>query len=220
MAARRGRRRHAAPGRPGRDGQPGGARRPVRPGHQGRRRLRRHLRQPAALPPAHAAGAAARPDPQPGDRRLGGRRAGRGRAVRRRRAGRHSSPVRCCCSCPWSLDCVDGDVARYTRRFSPLGAWLDASTDRLKEFACYAGLAWGAGAGRTGWLLAAAMIALQTARHSVDYTFTAVKDLREADVVRAAAGRPGRPRARRRRRRAGAPARSSSAGAAAPGDRP
>jgi hypothetical protein len=83
------------------------------------------------------------------------------------------------------VDCVDGDVARYTRRFSPLGAWLDASTDRLKEFACYAGLAWGAGAGRTGWLLAAAMIALQTTRHSIDYTFTAVKDLREAEVVRA-----------------------------------
>jgi hypothetical protein len=83
------------------------------------------------------------------------------------------------------LDCVDGDVARYTRRFSPLGAWLDASTDRLKEFACYAGLAWGADAGRTGWLLAAAMITLQTARHTVDYTFTAVKDLREAEVVRA-----------------------------------
>ena len=83
------------------------------------------------------------------------------------------------------LDCVDGDVARYTRRFSPLGAWLDASTDRLKEFACYAGLAWGADAGRTGWVLAAAMITLQTARHTVDYTFTAVKDLREAEVVRA-----------------------------------
>ena len=83
------------------------------------------------------------------------------------------------------VDCVDGDVARYTRLFSPLGAWLDASTDRLKEFACYAGLAWGAGAGRTGWVLAAAMIALQTTRHSVDYTFTAVKDLREAEVVRA-----------------------------------
>ncbi len=91
------------------------------------------------------------------------------------------------------LDCVDGDVARYTRRFSPLGAWLDASTDRLKEFACYAGLAWGADAGRTGWLLAAAMIALQTARHSVDYTFTAVKDLREADVVRAALDDPDDP---------------------------
>jgi hypothetical protein len=83
------------------------------------------------------------------------------------------------------LDCVDGDVARYTRRFSPLGAWLDASTDRLKEFACYAGLAWGADAGRIGWVLAAAMITLQTARHTVDYTFTAVKDLREAEVVQA-----------------------------------
>ena len=29
------------------------------------------------------------------------------------------------------------------------------------------------------------MITLQTARHTVDYTFTAVKDLREAEVVRA-----------------------------------
>jgi Family of unknown function (DUF5941)/CDP-alcohol phosphatidyltransferase len=91
------------------------------------------------------------------------------------------------------LDCVDGDVARYTRQFSPMGAWLDASTDRLKEFACYAGLAWGADAGRTGWVLAAAMIALQTARHSVDYTFTAVKDLREADVVHAALDDPADP---------------------------
>jgi phosphatidylglycerophosphate synthase len=91
------------------------------------------------------------------------------------------------------LDCVDGDVARYTRRFSPMGAWLDASTDRLKEFACYAGLAWGSGAGRTGWLLAAAMIALQTARHSVDYTFTAVRELREADVVHAALDDPDDP---------------------------
>ena len=37
------------------------------------------------------------------------------------------------------------------------------------------------------------MIALQTARHSVDYTFTAVKDLREADVVRAALDDPDDP---------------------------
>ena len=82
------------------------------------------------------------------------------------------------------LDCVDGEVARYNRAFSATGAWLDASTDRLKEFACYGGLAWGAvGAGRSGWLLAAAMLTLQTVRHTVDYTFTAVKDLRETDVV-------------------------------------
>jgi hypothetical protein len=79
------------------------------------------------------------------------------------------------------VDCVDGDVARYTRSFSARGAWLDASTDRLKEFACYGGLAWGSGAGAPAWLLAAAMLTLQTARHTVDYTFTAVKDLREAE---------------------------------------
>lgn len=78
------------------------------------------------------------------------------------------------------VDCVDGDVARYTRSFSATGAWLDASTDRLKEFACYGGLAWGAG-GDAAWLLAAAMLTLQTARHTVDYTFTAVKELREGE---------------------------------------
>lgn len=79
------------------------------------------------------------------------------------------------------VDCVDGDIARYTRRFSATGAWLDASTDRLKEFACYGGLAWGADEGWGPWVLAAAMLTLQTARHSVDYTFTAVKDDREAE---------------------------------------
>jgi hypothetical protein len=98
------------------------------------------------------------------------------------------------------VDCVDGDVARYTRRFSATGAWLDASTDRLKEFACYAGLAWGAGgADGSAWTLAVAMLTLQTARHSIDYTFTAVKEDREgesgvlpldepADAAAAAAG--------------------------------
>jgi len=89
------------------------------------------------------------------------------------------------------VDCVDGDVARYTRSFSATGAWLDASTDRLKEFACYGGLAWGAGDGDRAWLLAAAMLTLQTARHTVDYTFTAVKDLREAESAAAPLDRLG-----------------------------
>ncbi len=79
------------------------------------------------------------------------------------------------------VDCVDGEVARYTRGFSALGAWLDASTDRVKEYACYAGLAFGAA--ELGpvdpWLLAAAMLSLQTARHTSDYTFTLVKNVRE-----------------------------------------
>jgi phosphatidylglycerophosphate synthase len=80
------------------------------------------------------------------------------------------------------VDCVDGDVARYQRAFTPTGAWLDASTDRLKEFACYGGLAWGAGTGRTAWVLASVMLTVQTVRHAMDYTFTAVRELREDTV--------------------------------------
>ncbi|MGQ0844499.1 MAG: CDP-alcohol phosphatidyltransferase family protein [Sporichthyaceae bacterium] len=72
------------------------------------------------------------------------------------------------------IDCVDGETARYTRRFTPLGAWLDATTDRVKEYAVYAGLA--LGAARTGdpvWTLAAATLALQVFRNFVDFGFVA-----------------------------------------------
>ena len=79
------------------------------------------------------------------------------------------------------IDCVDGEVARYTRGFTSLGAWLDASTDRVKEYACYAGLAIGA-SGDGVWLLAAAMLTLQTTRHTTDYTFTLVKNIRESTL--------------------------------------
>ena len=80
------------------------------------------------------------------------------------------------------VDCVDGEVARYTRAFSSLGAWLDASTDRVKEYACYAGLAYGASGGGDVWLLAAVMLTLQTTRHTSDYTFALVKNLRESSL--------------------------------------
>ncbi|MGQ0464881.1 MAG: CDP-alcohol phosphatidyltransferase family protein [Sporichthyaceae bacterium] len=73
-----------------------------------------------------------------------------------------------------AIDCVDGETARYTRRFTPLGAWLDATTDRVKEYAVYAGLA--LGAARTGdpvWTLAAATLALQVFRNFVDFGFVA-----------------------------------------------
>ncbi len=80
------------------------------------------------------------------------------------------------------VDCVDGEVARYRRAFTALGAWLDASTDRVKEYACYAGLAVGAATAGPGvdlWLLAAAMMGLQTTRHTTDYLFTLVRNVRE-----------------------------------------
>jgi hypothetical protein len=70
------------------------------------------------------------------------------------------------------LDCVDGEVARYTRQFTSFGAWLDAVTDRVKEFAVYAGLA--VGAARSGedlWLFACSALALLVVRHHVDFGF-------------------------------------------------
>src|SRR5205085_1385778 len=44
----------------------------------------------------------------------------------------------------FTLDCVDGQLARYTRAFSRFGAWLDSIFDRTKEYLVYAGLAIGA----------------------------------------------------------------------------
>jgi phosphatidylglycerophosphate synthase len=76
------------------------------------------------------------------------------------------------------LDCVDGQVARYTRRFDPFGGWLDTMADRAKEYAAYAGLA--AGADRIGlpyaWPLAIAAILLQTVRHMTDAWYGALHD--------------------------------------------
>ena len=82
------------------------------------------------------------------------------------------------------IDCVDGEVARATRKFSALGAWLDASTDRVKEYLAYAGLAIGAAAvtGVNIWPLAILMLVLQTTRHMTDYDFGRVQRSREARV--------------------------------------
>jgi phosphatidylglycerophosphate synthase len=76
----------------------------------------------------------------------------------------------------FTLDCVDGQLARYTRTFSKFGAWLDSVFDRTKEYAVFAGLA--IGAARTGgdvWLLAGAALALQTFRHSIDFSYPAAQ---------------------------------------------
>ena len=82
------------------------------------------------------------------------------------------------------LDCVDGEVARATHRFSVIGAWLDASTDRVKEYAVYAGLATGAVvngvASQLAWCVAVILMIVQTARHMGDYNFAAIQKMREA----------------------------------------
>ncbi|MER7516553.1 DUF5941 domain-containing protein [Streptomyces sp. NPDC126499] len=70
------------------------------------------------------------------------------------------------------LDCTDGQLARYSLQYSTMGAWLDATFDRAKEYAFYAGLA--LGAARNGddvWFLALGAMVLMTCRHVVDFSF-------------------------------------------------
>lgn len=70
------------------------------------------------------------------------------------------------------LDCTDGQLARYSLQYSTLGAWLDATFDRAKEYAYYAGLALGASRGGDDvWALALGAMVLQTCRHVVDFSF-------------------------------------------------
>ncbi|GAA0523795.1 hypothetical protein GCM10010172_00210 [Paractinoplanes ferrugineus] len=87
------------------------------------------------------------------------------------------------------LDCVDGQLARYTRTFGAFGGWLDTMADRGKEYAAYAGLA--AGAERIGlpyaWPLAITAILLQTVRHMTDAWYGQLHDEAAARPVAAAA---------------------------------
>ncbi|MFD5779239.1 DUF5941 domain-containing protein [Streptomyces sp. NPDC126933] len=70
------------------------------------------------------------------------------------------------------LDCTDGQLARYSLQYSTMGAWLDATFDRAKEYAYYAGLALGAARGGDDvWALALGAMVLQTCRHVVDFSF-------------------------------------------------
>ncbi|NDZ90480.1 CDP-alcohol phosphatidyltransferase family protein, partial [Streptomyces sp. SID10115] len=71
------------------------------------------------------------------------------------------------------LDCTDGQLARYSLQYSTLGAWLDATFDRAKEYAYYAGLALGAANANSDdvWALALGAMVLQTCRHVVDFSF-------------------------------------------------
>jgi phosphatidylglycerophosphate synthase len=85
----------------------------------------------------------------------------------------------------FATDCVDGQLARYARMFSRLGAWLDAVFDRTKEYAVFAGLAIGASrAGDEVWVLAGAALALQTARHTIDFSYLILERERLAAVRR------------------------------------
>ncbi|HEY9525026.1 MAG TPA: CDP-alcohol phosphatidyltransferase family protein [Thermopolyspora sp.] len=82
------------------------------------------------------------------------------------------------------FDCVDGQLARYARKFGVLGAWLDATFDRFKEYVVFAGLAIGATVAGIGdvWTLALIALSLQSTRHLLDFSFGAANRRRKKAV--------------------------------------
>ena len=98
--------------------------------------------------------------------------AGAGAAATGTRAGYVCTAVALYLS--FALDCTDGQLARYSLQFSRIGSWLDATFDRAKEYAVYAGLALGAvraGHDHGIWLFAAGAMVLQTLRHHIDFAY-------------------------------------------------
>ena len=83
------------------------------------------------------------------------------------------------------LDCVDGQLARYSQRFSAFGSWFDSMADRAKEYLVYLGLAVGSLRFDDAdvWGLALAAMAVQVLRHSLDLSF---ERARSAAVIGAA----------------------------------
>lgn len=77
------------------------------------------------------------------------------------------------------FDCCDGQLARYTKKFSRYGGWLDMIADRGKEYVVFAGLAiGGVRSHQPGvWGLALAAIVLQTVRHMIDTWYGALQDM-------------------------------------------
>ncbi len=72
------------------------------------------------------------------------------------------------------VDCVDGEIARFTRSYSPLGAWLDGVSDRVKEFAVIATVTTVAVRhGHDLWGLAIALVTALTIRQVEDYAYHA-----------------------------------------------
>lgn len=72
------------------------------------------------------------------------------------------------------IDCMDGEVARYGRRYSAFGGWLDGIGDRIKEYLVFAAVGAVAAGDHhpVGWLLAMIAMVVVTARHLEDYAYT------------------------------------------------
>ncbi|GGN03996.1 hypothetical protein GCM10009721_34240 [Terrabacter tumescens] len=83
------------------------------------------------------------------------------------------------------VDCVDGEIARFTRRKSAVGGWLDAVSDRVKEFTMLAAVAWvSLRRGNDVWWLAIIVLALLAIRHAEDFAYTTRRRASAMDAPR------------------------------------
>ena len=196
----------------------------ARLGRQGERRLLHDVLRQPVLEVHRALGGAPRLDAEPGHDALAavGVLAAAAFATGER-AGLVAGAV--LLQVAFTIDCVDGQLARYTRTFSQARrvAGLDL---RPREGVRRSSPAWRSARARAGddvWLLAGAALALQTVRHTLDFSFAvgaapgdggrAEPPLEQpSDAPRRARRPPGRaaprraaPRRRRAGRRAGAP---------------
>ncbi len=72
----------------------------------------------------------------------------------------------------FAADCVDGQLARLTGRFTDLGEWLDLTSDRIKEVVLVAGLAIGASnEDKWSWLIASFVLITMSLRAQVNQSY-------------------------------------------------
>ena len=72
----------------------------------------------------------------------------------------------------FAADCVDGQLARLTGRFTDLGEWLDLTSDRIKEVILIAGLAIGASQeDKWSWFIASFILITMSMRAQVNQSY-------------------------------------------------
>ena len=85
--------------------------------------------------------------------------------------------------CSLILDCVDGEIARYKMEFTQLGAWLDALSDRVKEFIYIFSLLYSVNE-EISWRVGFFVVALQTVRHLSDSNFARLQKNYESELIK------------------------------------
>lgn len=71
----------------------------------------------------------------------------------------------------FGADCVDGQLARLTGKFTQIGSWFDWVSDRVKEVIIVGGLAIGASDNVASWKLGCAVLGIYVLRSQINQSF-------------------------------------------------